>query len=56
MRTTCMPEARLHGRTPSFSLSPPAPQLMYKLRMELGDADFARIFDDPRIRGIEKMF
>ena len=26
-------------------------QLMYKLRKELGDADFNRIFDDPRIKG-----
>jgi hypothetical protein len=27
------------------------PQLMYKLRKELGDADFARIFEDPRVKG-----
>lgn len=26
-------------------------KLMYKLRKELGDADFARIFEDPRIKG-----
>ena len=25
--------------------------LMYKLRKELGDADFARIFEDPRVKG-----
>ena len=24
---------------------------MYKLRKELGDADFARIFEDPRVKG-----
>jgi hypothetical protein len=28
-------------------------QLMYKLWMELGDGDFAKIFDDPRIRGLD---
>lgn len=26
-------------------------KLMYKLRKELGDADFARIFEDPRVKG-----
>lgn len=26
-------------------------QLMFKLRKELGDEDFARIFEDPRIKG-----
>jgi hypothetical protein len=25
--------------------------LMFKLRKELGDADFARIFEDPRVKG-----
>ena len=24
---------------------------MYKLRMELGDQDFKRIFEDPRVKG-----
>jgi len=28
-------------------------QLMYKLRKELGDADFRKIFDDPRVRGAD---
>ena len=31
---------------------PPDPQLMWKLRQELGD-DFNRIFDDPKVRGSE---
>ena len=42
--------------------TPPAPeadapprarlaQLMYKLRKELGDADFRAIFEDPRVKG-----
>lgn len=24
---------------------------MYQLRKELGDSDFARIFEDPRVKG-----
>eukprot|EP00316_Scyphosphaera_apsteinii_P025783 CAMPEP_0119312128 /NCGR_PEP_ID=MMETSP1333-20130426/25124_1 /TAXON_ID=418940 /ORGANISM="Scyphosphaera apsteinii, Strain RCC1455" /LENGTH=134 /DNA_ID=CAMNT_0007316693 /DNA_START=60 /DNA_END=461 /DNA_ORIENTATION=- len=28
-------------------------QLMFKLRKELGDEDFKRIFDHPRIRGVD---
>jgi hypothetical protein len=29
----------------------PVAQLMFKLRKELGEADYARIFDDPKVRG-----
>lgn len=31
-------------------------QLMYKLRKELGEADFNRIFNDPRIKGSDIKF
>ena len=26
-------------------------QLMFRLRKELGDADFRKIFDDPKVKG-----
>ena len=29
----------------------PLLQLMFKLRKELGDEDFKRIFEDPRVKG-----
>ena len=55
----CRVKKRAQGEHNAFAVSQALPfleydlhrQLMYKLRKELGDADFRRIFEDPRVKG-----
>jgi hypothetical protein len=52
-QSSIRPPARPLTRSPAHPPCPAAAQLMYKLRKELGETDFNKIFNNVKVKGFD---